>query len=296
MKNSNLKTRERGKWVHGGILKMVASMNTLLARCRHFLKTPWQLTAVAIGLMLSGGVQAQMLAPTSVFPSAGGAGFQLVQRVDDVLFGVDPISLGIIDNRYVSGTFVRVNAFRPSPVIGYTPFVVDCQSPLRIAISESATAVEDKNAAAFLSQRRTADHHLKLTELEFAAPKILDGTRFVSEFACNATRQPGRAAKVARELFEQGGPEDLQRVYCDMQVDGSAEVRRGVEVRYSVAQDVVAVAQQWFSSGFVTEAEVVFGSGGVQWVMDRKTLQSHLINKGGKAPLFTSVCNTRPLR
>lgn len=234
--------------------------------------------------------------PASVFPTAGGAGFQLVQRVDDVLFGVDPISLGVIDNRYVSGTFVRVNLLRPSPVMGYTPFVVDCESPVRVAISESATAVEDKNAAAFLSQRRTADHHLKLADLAFEVPKILDGTRFVSEFACSATRQPGRAARVARELYEQGGPDDLQRVYCDMQVDGSAEVRRGVEVRYSAAQDVVAVAQQWLSSGFVTETEVVFGTGGVQWVMDRKSLQSRLIHKGGKEPLLTRVCDTRPLR
>ena len=81
--------------------------------------------------------------------AGGGSGFQLVQRVDEVLFGVDPVSLGLIDNRYVSGTFVRVNVLRPSPVIGYTSFVADCASPQRIAISESASATEDRHAERF---------------------------------------------------------------------------------------------------------------------------------------------------
>ena len=256
------------------------------------IRSPLLLVAFAL-LVLPCPGHAQGMPPSG---AGGGSGFQLVQRVDEVLFGVDPVSLGLIDNRYVSGTFVRVNVLRPSPVIGYTSFVADCASPQRIAISESASATEDRHAERFLSQRRTQDHKLQLGSLEFVEPRVLDGTRFVTEFVCEVTRQPARAARLARELFDKGGPEDLKTVYCDMQVDGGKEVRTGVQVRFSEAQDVVAVERQWLSSGFVTEQEVVFGTGGVQWILDRATLHSKLIQKGAKAPMFTSVCDTRPPR
>ena len=57
--------------------------------------------------------------------TGSGKGVQLVQRVDDVLYGVDPISLAILSSRYVSGVMVRVNANQPSPVLGYSHFVAD---------------------------------------------------------------------------------------------------------------------------------------------------------------------------
>ena len=37
----------------------------------------------------------------AISATGSGKGVQLVQRVDDVLFGVDPISLAILSNRYV---------------------------------------------------------------------------------------------------------------------------------------------------------------------------------------------------
>ena len=228
-------------------------------------------------------------------PVAGGTGFQLVQRVDDVLFGVDSISLAVFDRRYVAGTFVRLNVHVPSPVIGYTSFVADCEDPMRMAISESATAFEDRNAVGFLSQKRTQNQKLDPSSLAFADSKMLDGTRLVAEFACGSTRQPGRATQLARALYERGGPHDLQSVFCDMQVDGGKAIRSGVEVRYSETEDVVAVQQQWLSSGFVTAVEVVFGSGGVQWIMDRQTLATRLITKAGKT-LFAGRCERQAAR
>ncbi len=56
---------------------------------------------------------------------ASNRGYQLLQRVDDVLIGVDNLSLVIVDRRHVAGTLVRVNVQAPSPVRGLTEFVVD---------------------------------------------------------------------------------------------------------------------------------------------------------------------------
>jgi hypothetical protein len=160
---------------------------------------------------------------------------------------------------------------------------------MRMAFSQSALASGDKNVATILSPRGTRNDALQLDSMEFAGPKVLDGTWFVAEFVCGSSRQPGSAVRLARELYEKGGPADLQSVFCDMQIDGGGEVRRAVEIRYSEVEDVVAVGQQWLSSGFVTEREIVFGSGGVQWIMDRQTLQARLMTAGGKT-LFASQC------
>ena len=208
-------------------------------------------------------------------------GYQLVQRVDDVLFGVDNLSLVILDRRYVAGTLVRVNENQPVPMRGRTGFVADCQKPLRFA----ATPPDTKARALPGS-------------LEFANANLLDGTWFAAEFACESTRQPGRAARLAKDLFERGGPADMQTIYCELQPNGKDETRAGVEVRFSESANAVAVNRQWLSSGEVTPAEVRFGSNS-KWHINRQALDVRRTAASGEM-LFSGSCDTRtpsaPLR
>ena len=55
---------------------------------------------------LTGVVLVLVLALPTPAPAqwASNRGYQLLQRVDDVLFGVDNLSLVILDRRYVAGT------------------------------------------------------------------------------------------------------------------------------------------------------------------------------------------------
>lgn len=202
-------------------------------------------------------------------------GYQLLQRVDDVLFGMDNLSLVILDRRHVAGTLLRINVFQPSPVRGSTEFVADCQKPLRVAAVPAG------------SRGRPQPERL-----EFVPAKVLDGTWFAAEFACEATRQPGRAARLARDLFERGGPEDMQTVYCELQPDGSEQARPGVEVRFSESADAVAVNRQWLSSGSVSPEEVKFGTHST-WHVDRQALHVRRTAPSGEM-LFSGSCDRRP--
>ena len=201
-------------------------------------------------------------------------GYQLLQRVDDVLFGVDNLSLVILDRRYVAGTLVRINAKQPIPIRGTTDFVVDCQKPLRFAA-------------------RPADAKLRALPgaLEFSSANLLDGTWFAAEFACESTRAPGRASRLAKEMFERGGPPDMQTVYCELQPDGSEVARAGVEVRFSESANAVAVNRQWLSSGEVSPSEVKFGSNS-KWHIDRQALNVRRTAASGEM-LFSGTCDRR---
>ena len=216
-----------------------------------------------------------------VLPTSAGAqwrsnhGYQLLQRVDDVLFGMDNVSLVILDRRHVAGTLLRINVSQPSPIRGRTDFVVDCQKPLRFAMVPAGSQGPPR-----------------LENLEFAPAKILDGTWFAAEFACEVTRQPARAAQLARDLFERGGPDDTQTVYCELQPDGSEQARPGVEVRFTESADAVAVNRQWLSSGSVTAQEVRFGTNST-WHVDRQALHVRRTAPGGEM-LFSGSCDRRP--
>ena len=205
---------------------------------------------------------------------ASNRGYQLLQRVDDVLFGVDNVSLQILSRRYVAGTLLHINANQPVPVRSRIEFVVDCEKPLRFAIrpekSDALAAPES---------------------LEFSDAALLDGSWVAAEFACESTRQPGRAAQLARDLFERGGPPDMQTVYCDLQPDGSDAVRHGVEVRYSPSANAVAVNRQWLSSGSVTPEEVRFGSNS-KWRINRQALDIRRTAVNGEM-LFSGLCDRR---
>ena len=232
--------------------------------------------AFRLGLRWCVCLSLALLAPVaSLAQWTNNRGYQLLQRVDDVLFGVDNLSLVILDQRYVAGALVRVNAAQPVPIRGITQFVADCQKPLRFA----ARPADAKP----LTMPRQA---------EFASANLLDGTWFAAEFACESTRQPGRAARVARELFERGGPTDMQSLYCELQPDGSEETRPGVEVRFSESANAVAVNRQWLSSGEVTATEVRFGTHS-KWHIDRKALDVRRTAHSGEM-LFSGTCDRRP--
>ncbi|MDR7379122.1 hypothetical protein J2X19_003816 [Rhodoferax ferrireducens] len=215
---------------------------------------------------------------------------QIVQRIDDVLVGVDAVSLEILGRRHVAGTYFLINLRRPSPVAGYADFVADCQGPLRIATLSSTlpSGSLQPEPPPLLPRRATA---LDLESLSFNPVHMLDGTWLVAEFACRSSSQPGAARHIARQLREKGGPPDMLSVYCDLQADGSNETRRGVEVRFSEQDDAVAVNHQWLSSGFVSDTEVVFGSG-AQWVVDRQARRARLLGGSG-ALLFEGKCDSR---
>ena len=219
---------------------------------------------------------------------------QIVQRIDDVLVGVDAVSLEVLGRRHVAGTYFLINLHRPSPVAGYADFVADCQGPLRIAtLSSTLPSGSLQPEPPPLTSRRASA--LDLEKLSFDAVHMLDGTWLVAEFACRSSSQPGRARQIARQLLEKGGPPDMRTLFCDLQADGSTQIRRSVPVRFSEQDDAVAVNQQWLSSGFVTATEVVFGSG-AQWVVDRVAdrQQSRVrLLGGGGALLFSGLCDAR---
>jgi hypothetical protein len=215
---------------------------------------------------------------------------QIVQRIDDVLVGVDAVSLAIIDRRHVAGSYFLINLHQPSPVSGTAEFVADCQGPLRLATLASSLPSGALKPETPLPQRRATA--LDIASLTFNPVHMLDGSWMVAEFACRSTSQPGRARQIAQELLEKGGPPDMLRLWCDLQADGSTQTRRSAEVRFSATDDAVAVQTQWLSSGFVSDTEVVFGSG-AQWIVDRQASRARLLGAGG-ALLYEGACSSVP--
>jgi len=220
------------------------------------------------------GLALALVAPSAPGQWESNRGYQLLQRVDDVLFGVDNLSLRILDRTHVAGTLMHLNVHQPYPVRSRVEFVAQCGQPMRLAIRSG-----DTRAPAVLDT------------LEFADVSWLDGSWAAAEFACESTRQPGRAAQLARAMYERGGPPDMQTIYCDLQPDGSTEVRKGVEVRFSASANAVAVNQQWLSSGSVTEEEVRFGANSI-WRINRQALDIRRSAPGGEM-LYSGLCDRR---
>lgn len=215
---------------------------------------------------------------------------QIVQRIDDVLVGVDAVSLDVLDRRYVAGSYFLINLHQPSPVLGTAEFVVDCQNPLQLAtLASNLPSGTLKSETPQVQRRATA---VDTASLAFTPVHMLNGSWMVAEFACRSTNQPGRARQIAQELLEKGGPPDQLSLWCDLQPKGSKQTRHGTEVRYSASDNAVAVQTQWLSSGFVSDTEVVFGSG-AQWIVDRQPHQALLVGAGG-ARLFVGACRSTP--
>ncbi len=219
----------------------------------------------------------------------------LVQRIDDVLYGVDPISLALVDSHHVSGVLVKVNAERPSPALSYTHFVADCRLPLRAALLASAASPFDLTPQGASARARLAAASASLSGGLFVKTNMLDGSRAAAEFACATSQRPARAVQIAKDLFENGGPSDMRAALCDLQPNGATLTREDVQVRFSDSEKVVSVNHQWMSTGSVTDAEISFGSGPARWKIDRNTAEASLVNAAGKVIFMGScVASTKP--
>ena len=238
-------------------------------------------TALAVLLLALGcGALAQ---------SGPGKAVLLVQRIDDVLYGVDPISLAPVDRHHVSGVLVRVNANQPSPALGYSHFVADCRLPLHFAILSTATSPLDLTPQGASARARRAAASSALASAVFVKTHMLDASRTTAEFACASAQLPQRAVQIARDLFENGGPADMRLALCDLQPNGATLIREDVKVRFSDSEKVVAVNNQWMGTGTVTDAEISFGSGPVRWRIDRNTAEASLVSSSGKV-IFMGSC------
>ncbi len=246
---------------------------------------------------------AQIAQTTQPAQSAQGKGVLLVQRIDDVLHGVDPVSLAIVDSRHISGVAVRVNANmdakHPSPALGYSHFVADCRLPMRVAVLSSTASPLDLTPQGASSRARVALAVGALADAnsqsKFVKSTMLDASRALAEFACAASQRPARAVQIAQDLFENGGPSDMRAALCDLQPDGASAVREDVAVRFSDSERVVSVNNQWMSSGTVTDTEISFGRGAARWRIDRATAEASLVSSSGKLIFMGScVAATKP--
>lgn len=224
-------------------------------------------------------------------PAAPQAPFHLVQRIDEMLVGVDMVALAPLDRHHVAGTYFLVHAHKPAPLVGYASYVVDCRPPARMAILSSVMPsgrLEPEQPLAPAPRRGAAA--IDLAALQFGPVHVMDGTALVAAFTCQASSAPGRAAQIAQDLAAHGGPPDSQRLYCLLRPDGDRPPRR-VELRYSAAEHAVAVDGQWLSSGFVSGHEIVFGTG-AQWRVDTRRRIARLVRDDGRQ-LFRGDCDTR---
>ena len=219
----------------------------------------------------------------------------LVQRIDDVLYGVDPISLALVDAHHVSGVLVRVNVNQPSPALGYIHFVADCRLPMRMALLATALSPLDLTPQGASARARLAAANASLSSGLFLKTRILDASRATAEFACATSQRPARAVQIAKDLFEKGGPSDMRSALCDLRPDGASQTREDVQVRFSDAEKVVSVNNQWMSTGIVTDTEISFGRGPARWKIDRDTAEASLVTAAGKVVFMGScVASTKP--
>ncbi len=250
--------------------------------------------------------QTAVLAQTAASPMPGSApsggyakGVQLVQRIDDGLFGVDPLSLIPVGSRFVSGIQLRVSAGAPITPPHYSHFLADCEWPMRLAtLSRAATPFDLTAQGASMRARAAAANaalagHPAAVAVNFLPLATLDASRAVAEFACTSSQRPAQAAQIAQSLFAHGGPADLRSALCDLRPDGASATREDVEVRFSDSEKVVAVDKQWLSSGKVSDTEISFGSGAARWTIDRATAEATLIGNNGRV-MFAGSCVAGP--
>ena len=240
--------------------------------------------------------------------AAAGKAPLLLQRIDDTLYGVDWLSLAVVDRHHVSGILVRVNAARPHPPLDYTHYLADCRGQMRVARIASAASPLDLTltGASARARLQAATQFIRAAEAagetagEAGAPgspgkpafrplATLDGSRALAEFTCAAMQRPAQAALLAKDVLDNGGPRDLRTALCDLQPDGASVTREDVTVRFSDSEKVVAVNQQWLNSGRVTDTEISFGSGTARWRIDRLTAEANLVDAAGRV-IFSGSC------
>ena len=244
-------------------------------------------------------------AATSNLPSGAstnlpsGKGPLLVQHIDDILVGVDPISLAVVDRDHVSGILVRVRANQPQPPLSYSHFVASCQGALKIALLRTSSSPFDLTPQGASARARVQEAAALLSGKDggerFKPSSLRDGTRAAVQFACNASQRPAQAAQIAKELYHNAGPWDLRTALCDLQPDGTVLTREDVEVGFSDSEKVVVVNKQWFSNAEVTASEISFGTGTARWRIDRNSAEASLVDSTGKT-LFAGSCIAKPMR
>ena len=226
-----------------------------------------------------------------------GKGPLLIQHIDDILVGVDPLSLAVVDRDHVSGVLVRVRAKQPQPPLNYSHFVANCQGGLKIVVLGTGASPLDLTPQGASARARLQDAATLLAGKDsaqrFQPSSLRDGTRAAVQFACNASQRPAQAAQIAKELYDNGGPWDLRTALCDLQPDGTVITREDVEVRFSDSEKVVVVNKQWFSNAEVTDSEISFGTGSARWRIDRNSAEASLVDSTGKT-LFAGSCIAKP--
>ena len=276
----------------------------------HVRTAGYRKTATALLLIVTACAAVAQSTPSSTtLGGAQGKSVLLVQRIDDVLFGVDPISLALVDTHHVSGVLVRVNANmganpttsqnssakEPSPPLSYSHFVADCRLPMRLAILSTASSPFDLTPQGASARARRATANATLGSSLFVKTGMLDASRSTAEFACATSQRPARAVQIAKDLFENGGPSDMRGALCDLRPNGANQTREDVSVRFSDAEKVVSVNNQWMSTGSVTDAEISFGSGPARWKIDRNTAEASLVTSAGTVMFMGScVAGTKP--
>ncbi len=239
-----------------------------------------------------------LAAVNSAAQSPSGKGPLLLQRIDDVLYGVDPISLAIVDNRYVSAILVRVNAAKPHSPLNYTHFVADCKGAGQVAFLAVSVSPMDltPQGASFRARLQAVQAALSAPGgAKFAKPAMLDGSRNMADFVCAASQRPSQAVALAKGILENSGPTDLRTALCDLQPDGVFVTREDVTVRFSDREKTVSVNNQWLTSGQVTPTEISFGSGTAKWRIDRASAEANLIDSTGRV-IFAGSCVEKPAR
>ncbi len=228
-----------------------------------------------------------VLAETPAGPPVGN--FQMVQRVDDVLYGVDAVSLAILDQRRVRGTFVRVSVERPSPILGYTRFIADCREPVGLALVSSSNLNGKTHPDGSPQYLEVRAEPVAVDAMDYEPGALLDGTQMVAQFACQASLRPGAAPAIAQALYESGGPADTRALKCTLLPDGGTQPVPDVPLRYSESAQAVAVNHQWLASSVVTPRQIQFGSGYDKWTIDRQSGQAQLLRPDGSLR-FASTC------
>ena len=191
--------------------------------------------------------------------------FRVVQQVDDVVYGVDRLSLELASGgRYVYAVMLaqKLSAAGsgPSTNLWQGQYLVECLETPRLRVSLGppvlgvAVAVAPANGAPDFKSN------------------WLDGTRNAADFACRAIKEPESALRIAQDTRESDGPKDIKVLTCSLADARSGQDKHAYEVRFSDTEGTVALSGVWRRSATVTATEIKLTlSGDYVWRIDRRS-------------------------
>jgi hypothetical protein len=219
----------------------------------------------------------------------------LVQQIDQFLYGVDPLSVAVVDAGHVSAIGIRLPAGESrSDAAQYLHYVARCDGGLQWALLREAASPLDLTPQGASARARTNAIRSQWSSLRFQPSNMRDASRSLAQFACAASSRPAQAAQIAKDILDNGGPWDMRTVLCDLQPDGAVVTREDVQVRFSDQEKVVAVNKQWFANAQVTDTEISFGNGSARWKIDRSTAEASLVDVATGKALFAGSCAAAP--